>query len=184
MKTLAEEIVTALPRMMKAHAKGPRVADIAAFIAAPEANVRRALAEIKERSLAVVVRYPGSKARHVVPNGFFPKTQRACAHCDVFFEVAEAKIKRRCCSREHGIAWSWTRPGAREKRSLAIKASHATPEQKERLAAHNRRRWSKPEEHAKLSEQNRREWADPAKRAKRSAGIQAANGSPEMRKKY
>lgn len=182
--SLAREIVAALPRMMAKHPKGPRAKDIAAFMACPEENVRRAMEAIKAQGLAIVVRYPGSKARCVVPLKHFPKTQRACAHCDVFFEVKEAKDRRRCCSRSHGIAWSWSRPGVKEKRLAGIREARQRPEEVARLAEHNKRRWSKPEERYKLAEQNRREWADPVKKAKRSAAIQAAHGTPEKRKFY
>lgn len=169
---------------MTAHPQGPRASGIAAALAAPEAKVRDAMDEIKASALAVVVRYPGSKARHVVPIGHFTPKQRACAYCDLYFETSINSTKKICCTRSCAVKYSWTRPGVVEQRSAAIKKAHSTPEQRKRLIEHNRRRWAKPEEHKKLSEQNRREWADPVKRAKRSASIQAVHGAPEMRSYY
>lgn len=184
MQTLADEIVRELPRMMRQHLDGPQVKHIAAFLAVPDANVREAMRAIKQRESAVVVRYSGSKARHVVPVGHsFGFSARACRYCDLLFEVPP-KAKRQCCSRKCSNAWSWTQPGVRERRVASIRAERTTPKAKARVAAHNKRRWSKPEEREKLREQNRREWADPVKRAKRSAGIQAAHGTVEKRKFY
>lgn len=185
MKTLAEEIAMALPSFVQPYTKGPRAKELAEALGAAEARVRAAMDEIKGKGLATVVRYPGSKARHVVPLDHDFGFQRAtvCRWCDLLFE-RPPKSKRQCCSRSCGIAWSWTRPGVKEKRIDALREERATPEAQARLAAHNARRWSKPEEREKLREQNRREWADPVKRAKRAAGIQAAHGTKEKRRFY
>ena len=186
MTTLAEEIVRELPRMMEAHAKGPRAADIARHMACGEPHARAAMLAIKEAGTATVVRYPGSTgrpARHLVPLAHdFGFRARACKMCDVLFEYAP-KSKRMCCTRACGIAWSWTRPGVKERRRAGILEERKTPEAKARLAAHNKRRWSDPAQRKALSEQNRREWADPTKKAKRAARIQARNGSREGRKR-
>lgn len=180
--SLAAEIVAALPAMMAEHPRGPRAMDAAKHVAAPYTAALKAFDAIKAEGLAIVVRYPGLKARHVVPIGHdFGENGRACAYCDLLFFVPKKSDKRRCCCRACGIAWSWTKPGVAERRCVGIRAERETPKAKERLAAHNQRRWAKPEEREKLGEQSRARWADPVQRAKLSASIQAVNGSPEGR---
>ncbi len=183
--SLAAEIVAALPSLMKVHPQGPRVDAIADFVAASPASVRKAFAAIKADASAIVVRYPGSKARHVVPLGHDFGFHRAavCPHCDLLFERPR-NSKRRCCSQRCGTALSWTKPDVAARRTAGIRAERETIAAKARLAAHNDRRWKSPEARAQLSEQNRRNWADPVKRAKRAAAIQKAHGTKESRKRY
>lgn len=170
MKTLADEIIdvlTSQPVPLNA---------ISACLGADASSIRRAAQSLNDGERAVLVRR--KRVLHLAAPTF---AGLACKNCYVEFERAP-KSKRKCCSRPCGIAWSWTRPGVREKRIAGINVERATPAAKARQAAHNRRRWSRPGEREKLSEQNRREWSDPAKKAKRSASIRAVNGSTEFRK--
>lgn len=183
--SLAQEIVAALPAMMEAHPKGPRVKEIAPFVAAPEANVRRAIETIKAEALAIVVRYPGSKARHVVPlghkfarlttaNGF---RRKVCAWCDTLFQNGSRKF----CSKECFARHMWSNPERREKGSAAAKRVAQTPTGRANTAKLVARQQS-PEGRQWMSERNRKDWADPTHKAKRSASLQAALGTPEKRK--
>jgi len=184
-KTLTDEIVAICGELVTPYSKGLLVREIAKHIGCAEARVRDAFDEIKASERAIIVRHPGEKARRVVPCGHdfgFPRAT-VCKNCDVLFERAPKSVALNC-SIQCKNSWTWKNPETRAKRLAGIRAERATPEAKARLAEHNKRRWSKPGEREKLSEQNRREWADPVKRAKRSAGIQAANGTAEMRKKY
>lgn len=184
--SLAHEIVAALPALMKAHPQGPRVKELAAFLAAPEAGVRAAMAAIKESGAAIIVRYPGSKARHVVPLGHrFNKITTAnrhrpvvCRCCDTLFQNGSRKFCSKSCFATH----MWAQPGHRQRLSAALKKAHSTPEAKARAVAWNQRRSSDPNERARISENNRKAWADPAHKAKRSASLQAALGTPEKRR--
>lgn len=182
MRTLAEEIVAALPALMRLHTRGPTVAEIASHIACPAASVRAALTVIKARRLAHVVRY-SEKTLHVVPRGHFGPAYGACEVCDAFFSRAPRSVAR-CCSRSCANALGWRGEGQKEKRCAALSEAQSTPEAVARTHAVNKRRWSKAENREKLSKQNRREWADPAKKLRRSAAIQAKQGAPSQRKHY
>lgn len=179
--TLATDLLASLPKLTQRHPRGPMAKDMAAFVAASIPAVLDAARQLDAEGLAIFLRYPGSKARHLVPLAFDLGPQgRVCANCRVVFGQPK-KGRRRCCGRSCGIAWSWKQPGVAERRRSGIVAERATPEARARLAEHNRRRWSDPDQHAVLSEQNRRQWADPVARARRSTSIQAANGSAEAR---
>lgn len=172
MKTFAEEVAGVL-------SSDPMpLAAIARELGADLSSVRRASQTLNAAGMAILVR----RGRSLLLASLKFKGL-ACKACYVEFE-RRPKSKRRCCSRACGIAWSWTRPGVREKRIAGILIQKATPEAKAMQVEHNKRRWSKPGEREKLSEQNRREWADPKKAAKRAAGIRAAHGSAEHRKMY
>lgn len=184
MRTLADEILDALPRMLLAHPRGPAVKDISKLLYVPQPHAMVAARALDAEGRAIFLRYPGSKARHLVPLDFDLGGDRACAECRVTFTPPRRWSPKRCCSRKCAIAWSWNRPGVRERRSAAIRARYGTPEGQARIAALNERRWADPEQHEKLSQQNRENWADPAKAAKRAKAIQAAHGKPESRRRY
>lgn len=183
--SLADEILAALPQLLKTHIDGPGLADIAKHIGADMPSVRRAAFQLNSDARANLMRRLHSREQFLIPVRRYSRDlgYRYCAHCQSTFAVVH-KSKRRCCSRGCGIAWSWSRPGVKERRSAGIKLAHSTPEARERLDVHNRRRWSKPGERERLSEQNRRQWADPVKKALRAQSIAAVNGSPEMRLLY
>lgn len=183
MKTLADEILEALPALVEMFPKGPTASELIGWLGASPVSVYAAMKELDADGRAILLRYPESKARYLLPIGHDLGKSSICANCGVTFSRPK-KSKRRCCTRACSIAWSWTKPGVAERRRAGIGAERATPKAKARTAAFNRRRWAKPEEHAKLSEQNRREWADPAKKAVRAASIQAAHGTPEKRAFY
>lgn len=185
--SLAHEIVAALPALMEANPKGPRVKEVAAHVATPEANVRRAMDAIKAEALAVVVRWPGERGKRLVPTGFnFPaiETDRrryhvrvVCAWCDTLFQNGSKKY----CSKECFAQDMWSKPERREKGSAAGKRVAQTPAGKARTAKLIALQKS-PEGRARQSERNRKDWADPVHKAKRAANMQAAIGRPENRK--
>lgn len=181
MKTLADEILEALPALIAANPVGASVDDIATLLYAPAAHVRAAMVSLHESGRASLARWPGSKRRYLVPVGFdFGQRRRACLNCHLVFGRPPGS-KRVCCTRSCSSAWAWTKPGEAERRGAAIRVALTTPEARLRQDETNRRRWSDPEQHLRLSEQNRQCWADPVQKAKRSASIQAVNGSPEKR---
>lgn len=152
------------------------LSSIAATLGVDPSNIRRIALALAMADLAVIVRR--GKILNLASLSF---KGCACKSCYAEFQRPK-KSKRKCCSRSCGIAWSWNRPGVREKRCAGIRAERKTPAARARLDAHNQRRWSKPGEREKLSEQNRREWSDPEKRQARAASIRAVNGSAEFRK--
>lgn len=176
--TFADELLAMLPTIIATHPLGATIDEAGRRLASPRQFVREAFDTLNAEGRAIMVRRRGGRVIYLVPSDY-PIT--ACKNCHVEFEP---KWKAKCCSRACSISWSWRQPGVAEKRKAGIRAERKSPEAKARLAAHNKRRWAKPEEHAKLSEQNRRQWANPVYRAKRSAGIQAANGSPEARRAW
>lgn len=183
MRTLADDLLAVLPALMSRHSSGPMVKDMAAYLAASPMSVTEAARYLDIAQLAIFLRYPGSKARHLVPPDFAPGPDlRICANCRIVFERPKTS-KRVCCGRSCANGLSWKDTEAAEDRKIAIRASKATPEARAAQAELNRRRWSDPEQHERLSEQNRRRWADPATKAQRAASIQAVNGSPEKRAK-
>lgn len=170
MKTLADEILGVITEIPVA------LGIIAARLGADTASIRRAAQALNDIGSAVLVRR--KRTLHLASAAF---QGLACKHCYVEFERAP-KSKRQCCCRAHGIAWSWTRPGVKEKRSAGILTQCATPAAKARQAAQNERRWACPGERENLAEQSRARWADPAFAEKCSAAIRAVNGSAEFRK--
>ena len=174
MKSLADRLLEIVP------ARGLTMRAGARQLSVDLAKVSRAFYRLDKEGRAKLVRRKGGNTFYLVPAG---DPILACKHCHVEFERPR-KSKRQCCSRACGIAWSWTLPGVRERRSAGILAERQTPEAKARTERHNRTRWSKPEEHQKLSEQNRRQWADPVAKAKRSVSIQAAHGTAENRRAW
>lgn len=139
MKTLAEDIIDALPRMLDQHAKGPCAADIARVVQVPVANVRAAMGTIKAQGLAIIVRYPGSKARHVVPLdhdfGIRGLRAKACRRCDAIYQSSN----RLYCSKKCSAAHRWEDPEYKARVGAAISVAQRTPEQLARNAAHNKR---------------------------------------------
>lgn len=193
LRTLADEILAVLPSIMIENPHGPRLRIIAQRLGADEASVRRAARQLNVDARADLMRRLDSPEQFLVPIRYRKAVGlRYCANCGETFTAPPVKTfktgthysDRRCCSRSCGIAWSWTRPGVKQRRIEAIKTERKSPEAMARLAAHNKRRWSRPEEHEKLSAQNRREWADPVKGALRAQSIKAVNGSPKMVKFY
>lgn len=192
MITLADEMLAALPGLLGQYPDGPSLRVIASKIGADIASVRRAAKQLNTDARADLMRRPDSREQFLVSFRYRKALGlRYCAHCDGTFQAERTKTStgsyysdRRCCSRKCGIAWSWSRPGVRERRAAGIAVSKGTPEAMSQLADHNKRRWSKPEERARLAEQNRREWADPVKASLRAQSIAAVNGSPEMRELY
>lgn len=191
--TLAEEVLAVLPSLMAERPHGPSIRAIAVRLGADDVNVRGAARQLNTEAKADLYRRTNSREQFLVP--FRCRNVvglRYCANCNKTFAMPPRKkidggsyySNRRCCTRACGIAWSWNRPGVRQRRSAGIKTAHNTPEQRARLDAHNKRRWSRPGEREKLSEQNRREWKDPVKAALRAQSIKAVNGSPEKRKFY
>lgn len=178
--TLAEEILAVLPDLMAAHPDGPALADVAARLSATWADVRRMAGRLDAEERAILVRRKGSRTLYLVPTDY---PILACRHCHVAFERPK-KSKRRCCSRSCAIAWSWTRPGAAEKRRAGLRAERSTPEARERQSHRSRQRWDRPGERAKQAERNRRRWADPETRDAMSAALRQAQGTPERRAKY
>lgn len=170
-RTLADEILDALPALMDEHERGPLARDVARYLAADVVSVRNAFDDLEASGLAKIVRR--GKGLHLVPTDY---PHKICPVCRVEFDHKT----RETCSRSCGVKLSWRKPGARERRSAGIRLSKQTPEAKARNREHNRRRWSNPEEHEKLSEQNRREWSDPIKAARRSVSIKKAM-TPERR---
>lgn len=184
MRTLADEILDALPRLIIAHPMGARVGAVAQAVACSEADARAAIKRLRDGGRALLIRYDGSKARYLAPLDMrFPGHDRACAFCGLVF-TPPYKSRRRCCGRSCGIRWSWTKPGVAESRRASIKAAKATPEAAASAVEANRRRWSREGERERLSAQNRQHWADPVGRATRSAAIQAVHGSEEARKAH
>lgn len=66
-KTLADEILAALPAMMEKHPKGPTVKAIAVQVDADEFHVRQACRQLSKDRRAVLARRPDSSAYHLVP---------------------------------------------------------------------------------------------------------------------
>ncbi len=193
MLTVADEILQDLPGLIRDYPDGPSLKIIAAHMGLELAHVRAAARTLNSEARADLMRRMDSREQFLVPYRYRKaEGLRFCARCDATFEQTEPRkfatgihySNRRCCTRACAIAWSWDRPGVREKRKAGISVSKQTPEAKAVLEAHNKRRWSKPEEHARLSEQNRREWADPLKKLLRSQSIAATHRTPEMRKFY
>lgn len=184
--TLADEILAVVIE----HREGVKLKSLTSTIGADIAHIRRAAKELNVAARAILMRRRSSREFFLVPNKSQVDGLRVCVSCGTpfdppFWATPSGRKKfypRRSCSRACGIAWSWSRPGVREKRSAGIKVTKNTPEAMERLAEHNKRRWSKPSEHEKLAEQNRREWADPVKATLRAQSIKAIHTQPEKRK--
>lgn len=182
--TLADEVLTALPALFARFPDGVPLARFVDALGADIASIRRAAKQLNVDARADLMRRLDSREQFLVPLRYRKAAGfRYCANCGETF-VLPPESNRRCCSRACGIAWSWTRPGVKDRRVAAIKAERKSPEAQARIAAHNKTRWSRPGEREKLAEQNRREWADPVKRALRAQSIKAVNGSPGMRKFY
>jgi hypothetical protein len=169
--------------LMEADYLGPRAEAVAVRLACKPAEVRRAALALDAEGRAIYLRYPGSKARHLVPVDFkLDPGFRVCANCRVVFEKTSRKSRATSCSRACGNSLSWRKPGVAERRSAGIKAEKMTEAGRARTAAHNERRWSDPAQRERLAEWNRERWADPATKAQLSAAIQAVNGSAEVRR--
>lgn len=183
--TLADEIMAALPSITVSDARAATARFLAQHLGSDIASVRRAMAELNADARASLMRRPDSRRMFLVP--FLSRGApdlRCCAQCGNLFGLRPKGDRRVCCTRACGVAWSWNRPGVRERRSAGIKTQKQTPEAMAALAAHNARRWSKPGEREKLAEQNRKEWRDPIKGKLRAQSIAIVQRSPKMRNLY
>lgn len=186
MKTLADEILDALPALIAQRPEGATVEDITELLYVPATNARAAMKALGEDGRALLVRYPGSKRRYLVPldHGFGDR-RRPCASCGLVF-LPPAKSGRRCCSRPCSIRWGWDRldAGARDARTANAREGCRSAENRARVTAQNNARFADPAERENIAAHNRRRWADPVARAKNSANIQRVQGSPEYRRLY
>jgi hypothetical protein len=177
-RTIAEEILAALPSLMAEHPLGPHIGQVASALSMDRPSARLALFALEADGRARIVRR--GPAMHLVPADY---PHRVCPICRAEVKP-KPKSKRVTCSRSCAVALSWKNETTSAQRKASIRAERTTPKARARLAAHNKRRWAKPEEHAKLSEQNRRRARDPVVKAQRSIVMSAKNGTPEKRAMY
>lgn len=175
MRKLPDEIVGAIPDLMKAYPGGPIAAEVATFIAADVPNTRAAMEALESEGRAKIARR--GRGLHLVPIDYPVKI---CPICRAEHEPPP-KSKRITCSRSCANAMSWRRPGVKEQRVATLVAQRRSPEGRANTAERNRIRWSDPAQHALLSEQNRKRWADPYQNAKQAVAIQRVNAMPEKR---
>jgi hypothetical protein len=101
MKTLADEILDALPALVADHPRGASVEDIAKLLCAPGAHVRVAIKALHDQRRAAIARWPGSKRRFLIPIGHdLGRGMGACPNCYAVFKLNPNKAP--CCSRKCG----------------------------------------------------------------------------------
>jgi hypothetical protein len=181
--TLDDDILAALPGLFTDHPQGVSADVIAAAVACTAQQARDAAKRLHAGGLALNARWPGSKARFLLPLDGLARGLRCCAWCGLVFELPR-KSKRRCCTRACSIAWSWSNPETKANRMAPMIAAKRTPEARARQSEENNRRWADPARREKMARQSRERWADPAMRAKMSAAIQAVNGSAKERARH
>lgn len=199
MKSLAEEIVDALPLLIVHHPEGVSARVLSQQLAAPISSVWEVFKTFRathpyERPVVIADHVEdqttrGRRSLFLLPLGYaLPMREGlrrvACAQCFKVFSVPPRRKPRLCCTRSCSNTMIWTNPGEREKRSASISLVKRQPEHRAKSVETNKRRWAKPGEREKLAERNRQEWRDPAKRARRSAAIQRTRVGAEDRALY
>jgi hypothetical protein len=183
MKTLADEILEALPGLMDSHPKGAAVEDISNLIYAPAAHVRAAMLALHTSARASLARWPGSKRRYLVPVGHdFGQRRRACPHCHLVFTLNPNDAP--CCSKSCGSQHWWNKasPEERAARTAPVIANSRTPEARAKTSARTKARAADPAVKAALSERTKAWWANPANAAVLAAKIQKVASDPVRRR--
>ncbi len=177
-QSVADQIIAAIPEGRA----GLSLEDAAGFVGGPLTDSRKAFEKVAADGHAMLVRRGHGGRLFLVR---LDAGVLSCVMCQREYQRGK-KSKRVTCSTPCAMSYGWAKAGpeAAKKRGEAIAASHDTPEQRARLAAHNKRRWAKPSEKEKLAAQNRREWKDPEKAAIRAAKIRINHQKPEMREFY
>lgn len=191
--SLADEILRALPELMLVNRSGPSALMICEAVGADIGAVRRAMHQLNEEGRADLMRRLDSREQFLVPLRYRGiDGLRYCVNCGETFKPP-AKVRerggtrysnRRGCSRACGIAWSWNRPGVRDRRRMGIAQQKRTPEALAKTAEINEKRWARSGERERMGEKSRRRWADPVMKANLARAIALVQRSPEMRKLY
>jgi hypothetical protein len=182
MKTLADEILDALPAMMRDHPRGASVEDIANLLCADAAHVRSAMKALHDDERASLARWPGSKRRYLVPfDHNFGGRLHPCPNCYVVFKMNQNGAA--CCSRECGSQRFWSRLDTDQRRARTdhLITKSRSPESRAKLSARAKAYSADPAHRAALSARSKAWWADPAKKAVLAAKIQKATSAPNWR---
>lgn len=169
MRSLADRVLDTLPAFESA----PLAQDVAEYLNTDVPHVRQAFERLEADGRAKIVRR--GRGLHLVPTDY---PGLICPVCRGEF-VRSKKSKRVTCSRKCGIAWSWQKPGVRERRKEGISKQRQSPEGRANTSERNRRRWSDPKQRERLSKWNKDRWQDPYVKAELSVAIQKAQSRPD-----
>jgi hypothetical protein len=181
MKTLADELLEALPTLLAAHPAGPMAGDIARRLAVGPQHARAACLALDGEGRAMYVRYQGSKARHLIPLDGLPKGRIACGWCRV---VTFARNDRRCCSPVCGAKYYWATAPAeeRERRLAGVIDKSRSPEGRAKRSEVAQARFADPAMREEQSRRSKEMWSDPRRAAVLRTKLQAASSDPDRRK--
>lgn len=172
MKTLADEMLAALPTMMAGDGNGPTLAEMSVRLSAALPNVRAAAHELCVSGGAKLARR--GRTYHLLP---ISDPTPVCIICHgVFQPVAK---KTRACSHSCARRMAWQNEAMRERHRSSLKRTKSTPEAKANASKVHKARCADPSYRSQMSERNRASWADPATRAKRLVSIDKAWKDPE-----
>lgn len=170
--SLRDEIVKALPDLMRLYPKGPLASEIAVYIASDVPHIRSAMDDLEENSRVRIVRR--GRAFHVVPLDYPGRTCLIC-RCE-FVPVAKKTVT---CSYSCARHLAWRNEDMRARHKASVIKSRQKPGLKEALTKRSREYWSDPENRKAASELQRQKWQDPVIKGRRLVGVERAWSSPE-----
>lgn len=164
--TVADEVVAALPALLKRHPAGPLAAQVAAHIHIDYQSARRAMETLDADKRARIVRR--GRGLHLVGPDY---RGRLCVICRKEFKATRKETLT--CSHSCGRHLAYRNEDMRRRHRQSVKASR-TPELRERQSRIHSERCADPAVRQQMSDNNRRSWRDPVKRANRIVAIKDA----------
>lgn len=178
MRRVTDEILEALPYMMRLYPQGPSAKEIADHCGLTVALAMKKAREIDKEGRALFLRYGGARTFHLVPRDHLRGRQTACGWCRlVFVRSANQRRREAFCSMRCAALRNRADPKKEARRVAGMRASYANRTRKRRDTSY----LNDPGYRARQSERSLAMWADPAKKAVLCAALQPSRATAERK---